>query len=130
MINKNRVLNPNSIEMKSKRKENFLISFLKISCKQMAETYAFHFQPFHYSPCSPAALRNVEAKSLETRQYPSVVTSELHIWSEIFRSSTGKKSETKHGGYGGLELHKRSVLRRQSRDTNRTIKRSVYCQYG
>ena len=25
---------------------------------------------------------------------------------------------------------KRSVLRRQSRDTNRNIKRSVYCQYG
>ena len=24
----------------------------------------------------------------------------------------------------------RSVLRRQSRDTNRNIKRSVYCQYG
>ena len=27
-------------------------------------------------------------------------------------------------------LNKRSVLRRQSRDTNRNIKRSVYCQYG
>ena len=26
--------------------------------------------------------------------------------------------------------NKRSVLRRQSRDTNRNIKRSVYCQYG
>ena len=25
---------------------------------------------------------------------------------------------------------KRSVLRRQSRDTNQNIKRSVYCQYG
>ena len=25
---------------------------------------------------------------------------------------------------------KRSLLRRQSRDTNRNIKRSVYCQYG
>ena len=28
-----------------------------------------------------------------------------------------------------LKLNKRSVLRRQSRDTNRNIKRSVYCQY-
>ena len=28
------------------------------------------------------------------------------------------------------KLNKRSVLRRQSRDTNRNIKRSVYCQYG
>ena len=27
-------------------------------------------------------------------------------------------------------LYKRSVLRRQCRDTNRNIKRSVYCQYG
>ena len=27
-------------------------------------------------------------------------------------------------------IDKRSVLRRQSRDTNRNIKRSVYCQYG
>ena len=27
-------------------------------------------------------------------------------------------------------LNKRSVLRRQSRDTNRNIKRSVYYQYG
>ena len=26
--------------------------------------------------------------------------------------------------------YKRSVLRRQSRDTNQNIKRSVYCQYG
>ena len=30
----------------------------------------------------------------------------------------------------GIKSHKRSVLRRQSRDTNRNIKRSVYCQYG
>ena len=29
-----------------------------------------------------------------------------------------------------LKKHKRSVLRKQSRDTNRNIKRSVYCQYG
>ena len=29
-----------------------------------------------------------------------------------------------------IHLNKRSVLRRQSRDTNRNIKRSVYCQYG
>ena len=29
-----------------------------------------------------------------------------------------------------LLLNKRSVLRRQSRDTNRNTKRSVYCQYG
>ena len=27
-------------------------------------------------------------------------------------------------------MNKRSVLRRQSRDTNRNAKRSVYCQYG
>ena len=27
-------------------------------------------------------------------------------------------------------IYKRSVLRRQSRDTNRNIKRLVYCQYG
>ena len=27
-------------------------------------------------------------------------------------------------------INKCSVLRRQSRDTNRNIKRSVYCQYG
>ena len=27
------------------------------------------------------------------------------------------------------KIDKRSVLRRQSRDTNRNIKRSVYCQY-
>ena len=26
--------------------------------------------------------------------------------------------------------NKRSVLRRQSRDTNRNTKRSMYCQYG
>ena len=29
-----------------------------------------------------------------------------------------------------INCSKRSVLRRQSRDTNRNIKRSVYCQYG
>ena len=29
-----------------------------------------------------------------------------------------------------LNLTKRSVLRRQSGDTNRNTKRSVYCQYG
>ena len=29
-----------------------------------------------------------------------------------------------------LFINKLSVLRRQSRDTNRNIKRSVYCQYG
>ena len=29
-----------------------------------------------------------------------------------------------------LYINKRSVLRRQSRDTNRNIKRLVYCQYG
>ena len=29
-----------------------------------------------------------------------------------------------------LDGNRRSVLRRQSRDTNRNIKRSVYCQYG
>ena len=27
-------------------------------------------------------------------------------------------------------LYKRSVLRRQSKDTNRNIKRLVYCRYG
>ena len=31
---------------------------------------------------------------------------------------------------GKYLYNKRSVLRRQSRDTNRNIKRSVYCQYG
>ena len=29
-----------------------------------------------------------------------------------------------------ISLNKRSVLRRQNRDRNRNIKRSVYCQYG
>ena len=29
-----------------------------------------------------------------------------------------------------IYVNKRSVLRRQSRDTNRNTKRSVYCQYG
>ena len=29
-----------------------------------------------------------------------------------------------------IDHNKRSVLRRQSRDTNRNTKRSVYCQYG
>ena len=29
-----------------------------------------------------------------------------------------------------IHNNKRDVLRRQSRDTNRKIKRSVYCQYG
>ena len=68
----------------------------------MVERYAFHFQPFHCSPCSPAALRNVEAKSLETRQYPSVVASELHIWSEIFGSPTGKKVKPNMAGMEAL----------------------------
>ena len=29
-----------------------------------------------------------------------------------------------------VKINKRSVLRRQSRDTNRNRKRSVYCRYG
>ena len=33
------------------------------------------------------------------------------------------------GAIYNITSNKRSVLRRQSRDTNRNIKRSVYCQY-
>ena len=32
--------------------------------------------------------------------------------------------------YNSYTAYKRSVLRRQSRDTNKNIERSVYCQYG
>ena len=35
-----------------------------------------------------------------------------------------------NGLLNDLNYNKRSVLRRQSRDTNQNIKRSVYCQYG
>ena len=55
-------------------------------------------------------------------------------WLE-FSLSILKRSIVRDFGYEhydnlNLKPNKRSVLRRQSRDTNRNIKRSVYCQYG
>ena len=47
---------------------------------------------------------------------------ELATFFGVQKAETGLTRKSK--------LNKRSVLRRQSRDTNRNIKRSVYCQYG
>ena len=44
----------------------------------------------------------------------------MHLFSNISRTITNQNAHR----------HKHSVLRRQSRDINRHIKRLVYCQYG
>ena len=61
---------------------------------------------------------------------PSISLPEFR-WNNFLERRQTTVSPHPLSGYTNVyKENQRSVLRRQSRDTNRNIKRSVYCQYG
>ena len=73
-------------------------------------------------------------KAMQTTKYGNRMSQRdnrtLGICTSASLSLSALDEESSNCARIGCIRKKRSVLRRQSRDTNRNIKSSVYCQYG